>query len=188
MTESWQTNIGHYGTMASSACQTKATGYMLFLTRGMVYQSTAEKIIIVPEQRQGARPRNAAGHARGATSGDHARLLHRAERARAPAHRPQEQARHGRAADPKWRRAATFRKGQKSQWKSGADFWTDIYRSRNPPRISTISSTNFFTIFLSLIWSLPFFVTACLVPWPPSTPRRGDRASAGEGYEGDASR
>ena len=121
-TESWQTTIGHYGTMASSACQTKATGYMLFLTRGMVYQSTAEKKII-PEQRQGARPRNAAGHARGATSGDHARLLHRAERARAPARRPQEQARHGRAADPKWRRAATFRKGQKSPWKSGADFY-----------------------------------------------------------------
>jgi len=29
-TESWQTTIGHYRTMASSACQTKATGYMLF--------------------------------------------------------------------------------------------------------------------------------------------------------------
>ena len=30
MTESWRTTISHYRTMASSACQTKATGYMLF--------------------------------------------------------------------------------------------------------------------------------------------------------------
>ena len=95
------------------------------------------KTKIAPEQRLGARPRHAAGHAQGARSSGHARLLHRSWRARAPAHRPPKQATNGRAADPKWRRAATFRKGQKSRTKSGADFWTEKCRCNFSLRLSS---------------------------------------------------
>ena len=175
------------------------------ITRGMVYQCTAEKIKtkIAPEQRLGARPRHAAGHAQGARSGGHARLLHRSWRARAPAHRPRKQARNGRAADPEWRRPATLCKGRESRTKDEVKNYTDISRSRNPPWISTDFSTHFFTHFLSPILSSPFSIMARLMHWPPTSPRRGrraaalaggqlhgarDKASAGEGCAGDASR
>ena len=95
------------------------------------------KTKIAPEQRLGARPRHAAGHAQGARSCGHARLLHRSWRARAPAHRPRKQARNGRAADPEWRRPATLCKGRESRTKDEVKNYTDISRSRNPPWIST---------------------------------------------------
>ena len=161
------------------------------------------KTKIAPEQKLGARPRHAAGHAQGARSGGHARLLHRSWRARAPAHRPRKQARNGRAADPEWRRPATLCKGRESRTKDEVKNYTDISRSRNPPWISTYFSTDFFTQFLSPILSSPFSILARLMHWPPTSPRRGrraaalaggqlhgarDNASAGEGCAGDASR
>ena len=154
MTESWQTTIGHYGTMASSACQTKATGYMLFLTRGMVYQSTAEKKSSLNKGRAPVHATRPGMH--GGRHPEITLVSCTAPSARAPPStarrsRPDMGARRTRSGDAQPRSArARNRRG-------------------NPGRISisTISSTNFFTIFLSLIWSLPFFATACLVPWPP---------------------